>query len=123
MHIESAVIHGGIYGDYSTGAVNTPVYLTSTYEQDGLGKPRSKWEYSRTGNPTRAALEALIAELETGTHGFAFASGMAAIDAVLHLFRSGDCIIISSNVYNASSYLLIFYSSFIYYFLHLYHTM
>ncbi len=102
MHIESAVIHGGIYGDYSTGAVNTPVYLTSTYEQDGLGKPRSKWEYSRTGNPTRAALEALIAELETGTHGFAFASGMAAIDAVLHLFRSGDGIIISSNVYGGT---------------------
>lgn len=101
-HIESAVIHGGIYGDYATGAVNTPIYLTSTYEQDGLGKPRSKWEYSRTGNPTRAALEALIAELEAGNHGFAFSSGMAAIDAVLHLFQSGDCIIISSNVYGGT---------------------
>lgn len=101
-HIESAVIHGGIYGDYSTGAVNTPIYQTSTYEQDGLGRPRSKWEYSRTGNPTRAALEALIAELEGGTHGFAFASGMAATDAVLHLFQSGDSIIISSNVYGGT---------------------
>jgi len=101
-HIESAVIHGGIYGDYATGAVNTPIYQTSTYEQDGLGKPRSKWEYSRTGNPTRAALEALIAELEGGTHGFAFSSGMAAIDAVLHLFRAGDTVIISSNVYGGT---------------------
>lgn len=101
-HIESAVIHGGIYGDYATGAVNTPIYQTSTYEQDGLGRPRSKWEYSRTGNPTRAALEALIAELEGGSHGFAFSSGMAAIDAVMHLFGSGDCIVISSNVYGGT---------------------
>ena len=88
-HIESAVIHGGIYGDFHTGAVSTPIYQTSTFEQDGLGKPRSNWEYSRTGNPTRAALEALIAELEGGAGGFAFSSGMAAIDAVLHLFQSG----------------------------------
>jgi len=101
-HIESAVIHGGIYGDFTTGAVNTPIYQTSTFEQDGLGKPRSNWEYSRTGNPTRAALEALIAELEGGTHGFAFSSGMAAIDAVLHLFQSGDSIIISGNVYGGT---------------------
>ena len=96
-HIESAVIHGGIYGDKVTGAVNTPIYQTSTYEQKGLGE-NSGWEYSRTGNPTRAALEALIAELEGGTAGFAFGSGMAAITAVLSLFRSGDKVIISSNV-------------------------
>lgn len=101
-HIESAVIHGGIYGDVATGAVNTPIFQTSTYQQDGLGKPRSIWEYSRTGNPTRAALEALIAELEGGTHGFAFSSGMAAIDAALHLFKSGESIIISSNVYGGT---------------------
>lgn len=101
-HIASAVIHGGIYGDATTGAVNTPIFQTSTYEQDGLGKPRSSWEYSRTGNPTRAALEALIAELESGSRGFAFSSGMAAIDAVLHLFQSGDSIIISSNVYGGT---------------------
>lgn len=101
-YIESAVIHGGIYGDVTTGAVNTPIYQTSTYEQDGLGKPRSSWEYSRTGNPTRAALEALITELEGGSHGFAFSSGMAAIDAVLHLFQSGDTIIISNNVYGGT---------------------
>lgn len=101
-HIESAVIHGGIYGDIATGAVNTPIFQTSTFEQDGLGKLRSKWEYSRTGNPTRAALEALIAELEGGSHGFTFSSGMAAIDAVLHLFKSGDSVIISSNVYGGT---------------------
>lgn len=101
-YIESAVIHGGIYGDKQTGAVNTPIFQTSTYEQDGLGKPHSEWEYSRTGNPTRAALEALIAELEKGTRGFAFASGMAAIDAVLRLFENGDKIVISSNVYGGT---------------------
>ena len=100
-HIESAFIHGGIYGDKQTGAVNTPIFQTSTYEQDGLGKHRG-WEYSRTGNPTRAALEALAAELENGTHGFAFASGMAAITAVLHLFQKGDKIVIPTNVYGGT---------------------
>ena len=64
----TTLIHGGIYGDRITGAVNTPIYQTSTYEQHGLGE-NTGWEYSRTGNPTRAALEALIAELEGGTAG------------------------------------------------------
>lgn len=99
--IESVFIHGGIYGDERTGAVNVPIYQTSTYEQLELGKHKG-WEYSRTGNPTRAALEALIAELEGGKVGFAFASGMAAITAVLSLFESGDKIIISSNVYGGT---------------------
>lgn len=101
QNIESALIHGGIYGDSFTGAVNVPIYQTSTYEQQGLGENKG-WEYSRTGNPTRAALEALIAELEGGTAGFAFGSGMAAITAVLSLFRSGDKILISSNVYGGT---------------------
>ena len=87
-NIESALIHGGIYGDKQTGAVNVPIYQTSTYEQRGLGE-NTGWEYSRTGNPTRAALEALIAELEGGKAGFAFGSGMAAITAVLSLFKTG----------------------------------
>ena len=100
-NIDSAVIHGGIYGDIHTGAVNVPIYQTSTYEQDGLGQDRG-WEYSRTGNPTRAALEALAAELEGGSAGFAFGSGMAAITAVLSLFKSGDKVIISKNVYGGT---------------------
>ena len=100
-HIESAFIQGGIYGDKTTGAVNVPIYQTSTYEQSGLGE-NTGWEYSRTGNPTRAAVEALIAELEGGTHGFAFASGMAAIAAVLNLFKAGDRVVISSNVYGGT---------------------
>ena len=99
--LESAVIHGGIYGDKTTGAVNVPIYQTATYEQSGLGQ-NTGWEYSRTGNPTRAALEALIAELEGGTAGFAFASGMAAITCVLQLFQSGDRVVISSNVYGGT---------------------
>ncbi|WP_455717970.1 trans-sulfuration enzyme family protein [Anaerosporobacter sp.] len=99
--IETALIHGGIYGDKQTGAVNVPIYQTSTYEQESLGHHKG-YEYSRTGNPTRAALEALIAELEHGKAGFAFASGMAAITAVLSLFKSGDRIIISSNVYGGT---------------------
>ena len=100
-NIESALIHGGIYGDEYTKAVNVPIYQTSTYEQKTLGET-PKWEYSRTGNPTRAALEALIAELEGGKAGFAFASGMAAITAVLSLFHAGDKILISSNVYGGT---------------------
>lgn len=100
-NMESAFIHGGIYGDELTGAVNVPIYQTSTYEQQGLGMNKG-WEYSRTGNPTRAALEALIAELEHGRAGFAFGSGMAAITAVLSLFKSGDRIMISSNVYGGT---------------------
>lgn len=100
-NIESALIHGGIYGDATTGAVNVPIYQTSTYEQQGIGQNKG-WEYSRTGNPTRAALEALIAELEGGTNGFAFGSGMAALTAVISLFKTGDRIIISSNVYGGT---------------------
>ena len=100
-NIETTLIHGGIYGDVHTGAVNVPIYQTSTYEQKGLGETYG-WEYSRTGNPTRAALEALIADLEEGTAGFAFASGMAAISTVLSLFSQGDKIIISSNVYGGT---------------------
>ena len=102
---ETALIHGGISIDERTGAVNVPIYQTSTYKQDGLGKMRG-YEYSRTGNPTREALEALIAELEGGKAGFAFASGMAALTAVLSLLHSGDRVLISSNVYGGTFRLL-----------------
>ncbi|MCR5792539.1 MAG: PLP-dependent aspartate aminotransferase family protein [Lachnospiraceae bacterium] len=97
----SLLIHGGIDGDETTGAVNVPVYQTSTYKQDGLGKDRG-WEYSRTGNPTRAALEKLIADLEEGDYGLAFASGLAAINTVLSLFQSGDKLIVSDNIYGGT---------------------
>ncbi|MBR1383877.1 MAG: PLP-dependent transferase [Ruminococcus sp.] len=103
--IETALIHGGISTDERTGAVNVPIYQTSTFKQDGLGKMRG-YEYSRTGNPTREALEALIAELEGGYAGFAFASGLAAETAVLSLLHSGDRVLISSNVYGGTFRLL-----------------
>lgn len=97
----TALIHGGIDGDSATGAVNVPIYQTSTYKQEGLGQMKG-YEYSRTGNPTREALEKLIAELEKGNYGMAFASGMAAITAVLTLFHAGDKILISENVYGGT---------------------
>ena len=100
-NIETALIHGGISIDERTGAVNVPIYQKSTFKQDGLGKMRG-YEYSRTGNPTREALEALIAELENGYAGFAFGSGMAATTAVLSLLKSGDRVLISSNVYGGT---------------------
>lgn len=100
-NIETALIHGGISIDERTGAVNVPIYQTSTFKQDGLGKMRG-YEYSRTGNPTREALEALIAELENGYAGFAFGSGMAATTAVLSLLKSGDRVLISGNVYGGT---------------------
>ncbi|MCR5601707.1 MAG: PLP-dependent aspartate aminotransferase family protein [Ruminococcus sp.] len=102
---ETTLIHGGISIDERTGAVNVPIYQTSTYKQDGLGKMRG-YEYSRTGNPTREALEALIRDLEGGFAGFAFGSGMAALTAVLSLLHSGDRVLISSNVYGGTFRLL-----------------
>ncbi|WP_026882689.1 trans-sulfuration enzyme family protein [Clostridium akagii] len=101
MKIESLVIHGGIDGDERTGAVNVPIFQTSTYKQSAFGV-NSGYEYSRTGNPTREALEKLISELEHGYAGFAFASGMAAITAVITLFKAGDKIIISNNIYGGT---------------------
>lgn len=99
--ILTTLIHGGIDGDERTGAVNVPIYQTSTYKQDHLGKHKG-YEYSRTGNPTREALENLVADLEKGRYGLAFASGMAATTAVLTLFQTGDKILISKNVYGGT---------------------
>lgn len=101
MNIESVLIHGGIDGDKHTGAVNVPIYQTSTYKQPRFGE-NSGYEYSRTGNPTREALEKLIADLEEGYAGFAFGSGMAATTAVISLFKSGDKIIIPNNLYGGT---------------------
>ena len=101
LKINSLLIHGGTDGDETTGAVNVPVYQTTTYKQDGLGKTRG-WEYSRTGNPTRDALEKLIADLEQGKYGLAFATGLAAINTVLSLFKSGDKLVVSDNIYGGT---------------------
>ncbi len=94
-------IHAGQFPDPSTGAIMTPVYLTSTYVQEELGKNKG-YEYGRVSNPTRTALEKNIAALENGKEGLAFASGMAAIDAVFHLLPSGSHIIASKNVYGGT---------------------
>lgn len=105
-NIDTVLIHGGTAYDEFTGAVNVPVYLSSTFKQDGLGCRRRGYEYARTGNPTREALESLVAELDGGVAGFAFASGLSAIHAVLSLYESGDNIVISSNVYGGTYRLL-----------------
>ena len=101
LKFDSLLIHGGIDGDETTGAVNVPIYQTTTFRQDGLGQTRG-WEYARTGNPTRAALEKLIAELEQGKYGLAFATGLAAIHTVLSLFRAGDTLVVSDNIYGGT---------------------
>jgi len=102
MKFETALIHAGQDADKSTGSVNIPVYQTSTYKQDGIGKDRG-WEYSRTGNPTRKALEDCIAALEGAKYGLAFASGLAAEStACLGLLRKGDHVVSGDDVYGGT---------------------
>ncbi|OEH94341.1 bifunctional cystathionine gamma-lyase/homocysteine desulfhydrase [Bacillus solimangrovi] len=101
MRKKTQLIHGGISGDEHTGAVSVPIYQVSTYKQDGVGNFRG-YEYSRTGNPTRHALEKLIADLEGGKTGFAYASGMAAITSIMMLFKTGDHIILTDDVYGGT---------------------
>jgi cystathionine gamma-lyase/homocysteine desulfhydrase len=98
---KTKLIHGIHIGDPLTGAVTVPIYQTSTYRQEGVGSHKG-YEYSRTGNPTRAALEELMAVLEEGHAGFAFSSGMAAITAVMMLFSNGDHIILTDDVYGGT---------------------
>jgi cystathionine beta-lyase/cystathionine gamma-synthase len=98
---ETMAIHAGQDPDPTTGAVMPPVYLTSTYRQAGVGETRG-YEYSRTGNPTRHALERCLAALEGGRYGLAFASGMAATDAVLHLLGQGDHVLASHDLYGGT---------------------
>lgn len=104
-NFETLLIHSKNSTDEKTGAVNVPIYQTSTFKQDGLGQHK-EYEYSRTQNPTREVLEKLIAQLENGKYGFAFASGLAAITTILALFKSGDNIVISNNVYGGTFRLL-----------------
>ncbi|GAA0595867.1 bifunctional cystathionine gamma-lyase/homocysteine desulfhydrase [Virgibacillus siamensis] len=101
MRSKTKMIHGGVTGDERTGAVSVPIYQVSTYKQDAVGKHRG-YEYSRTGNPTREALESVIAELENGNSGFAFGSGMAAITSIMMLFNSGDHVVMTDDVYGGT---------------------
>lgn len=101
MGFSTDAIHAGQQPDPTTGAVITPVYLTSTYAQEGIGKHKG-YEYGRTQNLTRAALENNIAALEKGKYGIAFSSGLAATQALLSLVKAGDHIIVSNNVYGGT---------------------
>ena len=101
MGFSTIAIHAGNEPDIATGAVSVPIYQTSTYAQDGLGKHKG-YEYARTQNPTRAALEKNIAALENARHGFAFASGMSAIDAVLKLVKAGEHVVLGDNTYGGT---------------------
>jgi cystathionine beta-lyase/cystathionine gamma-synthase len=102
MKFETLAIHAGQEPDPNNGAVMTPVYLTSTYKQDGVGKPRQGYEYSRTSNPTRKALQDCLAALEGGQYGLAFASGLAATDTVLRLLDSGAHVLAGNDVYGGT---------------------
>ena len=105
MRFETKAIHFGQKPDITTGAVIVPVYQTSTYMQEAIGKHKG-YEYSRTGNPTRKALEDVVAALEEGKYGLAFASGLAAETAVFQLLKKGDHVVVGSEVYGGTYRLL-----------------
>ena len=102
MKFETLAIHAGQQPDPQTGAVMTPIYQTSTYQQDGVGQPRNGYEYSRTQNPTRKALQDCLAALEGGGFGFAFASGLAATNTVIQLLSGGDHVLAGNDVYGGT---------------------
>jgi cystathionine gamma-lyase/homocysteine desulfhydrase len=101
MRLNARLIHAGFVSDPTTGAVNVPIYQVSTYKQEAVGQHKG-YEYSRTGNPTRTALESLIADLEGGSRGLAFASGLAALSTIMMLFDAGDHLIIGDDVYGGT---------------------
>src|SRR2546427_11166950 len=101
MGFATIAIHTGQEPDAATGAVSVPIYQTSTYAQEGLGKHKG-FEYARTQNPTRLAVERNIAALEGARFGYAFASGMAAIDATLRLIKAGEHVVVSDNTYGGT---------------------
>jgi cystathionine beta-lyase/cystathionine gamma-synthase len=101
MGFSTKAIHAGNEPDPSTGAVTVPIYQTSTYAQDGLGRHKG-YEYARTQNPTRLAMEQNVAALEGARFGYAFASGMAAIDATLRLIKGGEHVVVSDNTYGGT---------------------
>jgi cystathionine gamma-synthase len=101
--LATKAIHAGYRPDPATGAVNAPIYASSTFAQDGVGVLRGGFEYARTGNPTRAALEASLAAVEGGSYGRAFGSGMAAVDCALRaMLRPGDHLIIPTDAYGGT---------------------
>jgi cystathionine gamma-lyase len=102
QRIATLAVHAGQRPDPLSGAVMPPIYQTSTYVQDGLGRPHNGYEYARTRNPTREAWEANLAVLEGGMHAFAFASGLAALDTVLKLLSAGDHVVVGNNIYGGS---------------------
>ena len=102
MQFDTRAIHDGQEPDPSTGAVTVPIYQTSTYVQEEVGKLKDGYDYSRTANPTRRALERCMASLEGGSHGFAFASGMAATTTVMHLVDPGDTVVSVNDVYGGT---------------------
>src|SRR3989337_4486915 len=101
MGFSTVAIHAGNEPDSATGAVSVPIYQTSTYAQEALGKHKG-FEYARTQNPTRLALEKNIAALENAKFGYAFASGMSAIDAVLKLVKGGEHVVLGDNTYGGT---------------------
>ena len=101
MKFNTKTIHAGVHPDPSTGAIMTPIFQTSTYVQQGVGNHKG-FEYSRTGNPTRSALEASIAALESGNYGACFGSGLAAIDAVIKMLDPGDEVISTNDLYGGT---------------------
>src|SRR5215210_8040854 len=102
MGFSTTAIHAGNEPDPTTGAVTVPIYQTSTYQQEALGHPRGGYEYARTQNPTRSALERNLAALEGARFGYCFASGMAAIDATLRLIKAGEHVVVSDNTYGGT---------------------
>ena len=101
MKFNTKVIHAGVHPDTATGAIMTPIYQTSTYVQEDIGVHKG-FEYSRTGNPTRAALENNLAAIEGGKYGACFGSGLAAIDAVIKMLKPGDEVISTNDLYGGS---------------------
>jgi cystathionine beta-lyase/cystathionine gamma-synthase len=101
QQFETRAIHAGQPPDPTTGSIMTPIYQTSTFQQSGVGDPEG-YEYSRSGNPTRTALESCLASLEGGQFGLAFSSGMAAIDSIVHLMQSGDHLLAVNDLYGGT---------------------
>jgi len=105
IHIETALAHAGTCRDEKTGAVSMPVYQTATFRHPALGQSTG-YDYSRSGNPTRAALEEVMAGIEGGTRGLAFSSGMAAIDCLFRIFKPGDSVAVTEDPYGGTFRLL-----------------